>query len=32
MAVKDLIGKRFGKLIVEEYLGKNGKGYHLWKC
>lgn len=32
MAVENLIGKRFGKLIVEEYSGKNEKGYYLWKC
>lgn len=28
----DLIGKRFGKLIVLEYIGKNKHGNIIWKC
>lgn len=29
--LKDLVGKRFGKLTVIEYAGKE-KGVHRWKC
>ena len=32
MAIKNLVGEKFGKLTVLEYYGKNEKGYHLWKC
>lgn len=32
MAIKDLTGKKFGKLVVLEYVEKNDKGQHLWKC
>ena len=30
---EDLIGKRFGKLVVLQYVGTNDKGkYHYYKC
>lgn len=32
MAIKNLVGEKFGKLTVLEYSGKNDKGYHFWKC
>ncbi len=28
---KDWIGKRFGRLMVTEYVAKRG-GHHMWKC
>lgn len=31
MGRKDLTGQRFGKLVVLEEAGKDGK-YSLWKC
>ena len=30
--MRDLIGKKFGKLTVTEYGGKNHRGNHTWKC
>ncbi|MCD7751780.1 MAG: hypothetical protein LUI10_08610 [Lachnospiraceae bacterium] len=30
-ALKDLIGQRFGKLVVTDYAGKEN-GMHHWKC
>lgn len=30
--ILDLIGKRFGKLMVIEYVGLSKKGKSLWKC
>lgn len=32
MAIKNIIGEKFGKLTVIEYIGKNKNGYHCWKC
>ena len=33
LAIKKLIDKRFGKLVVKEYAGRQGKHKrHCWKC
>lgn len=29
---KDLTGKRFGRLVVVENLGKNKHGHTVWGC
>ncbi|MGN0965617.1 MAG: hypothetical protein ACI4O6_09695 [Dysosmobacter sp.] len=29
--MKDLAGKRFGRVVVEEYAGK-ANGFHMWRC
>lgn len=28
----DRTGKRYGRLLVVEYAGKDNRGKHLWKC
>lgn len=28
----DLVGRRFGKLVVEEQLGEKQERYHMWRC
>lgn len=30
--MKDLTGKRFGRLVVTEFSGRSPTGYYLWKC
>lgn len=30
--VKDLVGQRFGRLIVKEHIGSNKNHVSLWKC
>lgn len=30
--VKDLTGKRFGRLVVIELAGKSANGKYQWKC
>ena len=30
--LKNLIGKRYGKLLVTSYAGKNDKALHIWNC
>lgn len=30
--IKDLSGKRFGRLIAIERTGKNNRGYSVWRC
>jgi len=29
---KDIAGQRFGKLVAEEYVGKNEHNFALWRC
>lgn len=28
----DKTGKRYGRLLVKSYAGKNNKGKHIWNC
>lgn len=30
--IEDLTLRRFGRLVVMEYAGKNGRGKHQWRC
>ena len=30
--IKKLHGQRFGRLIVEDHVGKTNKGHSLWRC
>lgn len=32
MAIKDMTGQRFGKLVVKELAGKDGRGECKWLC